>query len=204
MWLGGPAARLAGRYSAGPIDRMQAPAAGLEATGVCGSRQRVRRLGGISSFPCPDGWRLPPQAAGASSGPMFDRFRGQHPDSSGRLSGGVQRHPAARWISRGRPSVRGWYLAAGGAIHVARPGSFVLWVGGCTLRPSGWRSGGVVPLARRLGRRSTPCGRRGRGIPLGRRGLILSLGRDGAGCVLWVGGWVGLVGCAGRALTGGR
>jgi hypothetical protein len=31
------------------------------------------------------------------------------------------------------------------------------------LRPSGWRSGGVLPLARRLGRRSNPCGRRGRG-----------------------------------------
>lgn len=94
-----------------------------------------------SSFPCPDGWRLPPQAAGASSGPMFDRFKGQHPDSSGRLSGGVQRHPAARWISRGRPSVRGWPLAAGGAIHVARPGSFVLWVGGRTASSFGMEVG---------------------------------------------------------------
>lgn len=47
MWLGGSAAPLGWTLIGRSIDRTQAPEARLEATGVCGSRQRVRRLGGI-------------------------------------------------------------------------------------------------------------------------------------------------------------
>lgn len=134
MWLGGSAAPLGWTLIGRSIDRTQAPAARLEATSVCGSRQRVRRLGG---FVLPlSRW----MATAAPSGGRF--FRPDVRPVQGPASRFVR--PIVRWrpAASGSAVARLWQTFYSG-VAIGSRGSDPCGEAG-QLCPLGWRLHGFV------------------------------------------------------------